>query len=85
MGKQTEGEALRLRYRVGGGLVGSEEGSFDRRRVILIGRGFLRSEEGFMHRRRVLTKFQVNLVIPKNNTYGYISTKRQGYVFMGVF
>jgi len=27
---------------------------------------------------RVLTKFQVNLVIPKNNTYGYISTKRAG-------
>jgi len=34
---------------------------------------------------RVLTKFQVNLVIPKNNTYGYISTKRRGYVFMGFF
>jgi len=39
---------------------------------------------GKMHRRRVLTKFQINLVIPKKHTYGYISTKARIHIYMGI-
>ena len=34
---------------------------------------------------RVLTNFQVNLVIPKSNIYGYISTKGRDMYIWGVF
>ena len=41
--------------------------------------------KGFLEEKlRVLTKFQVDLVIPKH-IYGYISTKRRGYVYKGDF
>jgi len=63
----------------------SEGGKSHRRRVLLIGGGFNASEEGSFDRRRFLTKFQVNLVIPKNNTYGYISTKGGDMYLWGVF
>ena len=63
----------------------------DRRKVCEIEGGSLRSEEGFnaskgvqSHWKRVLTKFQVNLVIPKNNTYGYISTKGGDMYLWGI-
>ena len=38
-----------------------------------------------MHRKRNLTKFQVNLVIPKSNIYGYISTKGGDMYIKGTF
>ena len=41
------------------------------------------SEEAKMHRMRVLTKFQINLVIPIKQTYGYISTKAGILIYMG--
>lgn len=41
------------------------------------------SEEAKMHRRRVLTKFQINLVIPKKHSYGYILTKEGIHIYMG--
>ena len=34
---------------------------------------------------RVLNKFQINLVIPKEHTYGYISTKAAIHIYMGIF
>jgi len=43
-----------------------------------IGRG--RKDSG-----RVLTKFQINLVIPRKHTYGYISTKARIHIYMGIF
>ena len=55
-----------------GGPIGSRECFYDRRRASLIGEGKIRSEEGFYTLEEgfnasegVLTKFQVNLVIPK--------------------
>jgi len=34
---------------------------------------------------RVLNKFKINLVIPKEHTYGYISTKAGIHIYMGIF
>jgi len=40
---------------------------------------------GFYEVIRVLTKFQLNLVIRKNNIYGYISTKGGDMYLWGFF
>ena len=40
---------------------------------------------GFYEVIRVLTKFQVNLLIPKSNIYGYISTKGRNMYIWGFF
>jgi len=38
-----------------------------------------------MDARRVLTKFQINLVIPKKHVYVYISTGAVIYLILGIF
>jgi len=40
---------------------------------------------GQMDAGRVLNKFQINLVIPKEHNYGYISTKVGIHIYMGIF
>ena len=45
------------------------------REVLMHRKGSNYIGRGFYEVIRVLTKFQVNLVIPKSNTYGYISTR----------
>lgn len=32
-----------------------------------------------------LNKFQINLLIPKEHTYGYISTRAGIHIYMGIF
>ena len=76
---------MRLRYRVGGFSSGKQHrgptlATSDLR--YRVGGGPIASEGVQSHRKRVLTKFQVNLVIPEEHSYGYISTKgRDTYIY----
>lgn len=51
---------------------------------LCIGRGPIALEDGLKKQIRALTKFQVNLVIPKQYLWLYFN-QRRGYVFMGGF
>jgi len=62
----------------------SEEGFYDRKRVLMHRKGSNRIGEGFYEVIRVLTKFQVNLVILKEQYLWLYSNQRRGYVkYMG--